>query len=251
MPFVTLGTGPRLYYEDRGQGQPLILLHGLLGSAADHFPQVMAWLEPRFRLLGPSLRGYGLSEPAPREFALDFYHVDARDVLAFMDALAIERAHILGYSDGGEAAMVAAGLAPERFLSVATIGAVGSFTPVLRAHVQNMYPGDWITADERARNHISHPDAFVQGWINAFKHMIDSGGDVSLSLAPRITCPALVMLGETDRLNPAELGQKWVAAAPKARLVMFPCGHAVHDECWPEFQDTYSEFLDSAINPAP
>ncbi|MBL8165151.1 MAG: alpha/beta fold hydrolase, partial [Anaerolineae bacterium] len=90
MPFAEIATGARLHYDDAGQGEPLILLHGLLGTAALHFPQVVDWLRPRYRLVGPTLRGYGDSTPKPRDFPLRFYHRDADDVLAFMDALNIQ-----------------------------------------------------------------------------------------------------------------------------------------------------------------
>src|SRR5262249_16101366 len=118
MPFADISTGARLYYEDRGQGEPIILVHGLVGSPAEHFPRVMDWLEPHYRVLGLTLRGYGHSTPKPRDFPLQFYHRDANDVLAFMDALNLQQSHILGYSDGGEVSLVAVGTQPERFKSV-------------------------------------------------------------------------------------------------------------------------------------
>jgi valacyclovir hydrolase len=243
MPFVEIATGANLVYEDVGQGEPLILLHGLLDSAAINFPRVMDWLNPHFHCYGPTLRGYGQSTPRPRDFPLDFYQRDAKDALAFMDALGIQQAHILGYSDGGEASLVAAGLQPERFKSVAVIGAVGNFSPAIRPRVQQMFPATWITEAAQQRNGITNPDAFILPWIKAMKHIIDSGGDISLSLAHRITCPVLMMLGELDTLNPAEYGRKFIERTPNGRLALFPCGHAVQDEAWEAFQRVYGRFL--------
>lgn len=241
--FVDVSTGARLHYEEIGQGEPLILLHGLLGTARLHFPRVIEWLQDTHHLYGVTLRGYGRSTPKPRDFPLDFYHRDAKDVLAFMDALNIQKAHILGYSDGGETALVAAGLQPERFASVAVIGAVGNFTPAVRPRVQSLYPAHWITEEEKQIHGITNPDAFIIGWVNAMKHMIDSGGDVSLSLAHKITCPVLIMLGEQDMLNPAAYAKTFLERTPQGRLEMFPCGHGVHDEAWDDFQQVYGTFL--------
>lgn len=138
---------------------------------------------------------------------------------------------------------MAAGLQPERFRSVAVIGAVGSFTPAVRPRIQSLYPGDWIGEDKKQLHSIENADAFILAWIKAMKYMIDTGGDVSLSLAPNITRPLLIMLGKTDALNPAEYAQKFIERAPNGRLEMFECGHAVHQQNWNEFQRVYGDFL--------
>ncbi len=246
MPFVDIATHARLHYEEMGQGEPLIVLHGLLGTAKLHLTNVMNWLNSKYHIYGPSLRGYGESTPKPRDFPLDFYRRDAKDVLAFMDALGIQSAHILGYSDGGETALVAAGLQPERFKSVAVIGAVGNFTPAIRPRVQSMFPATWITEADKSLHDIPDADVFILQWINAMKHTIDKDGDVSLGLAHNITCPVLIMLGDKDTLNPQEYALKFLERTPNGKLEMFKCGHPVHDEQWTEFQRVYGDFLRNA-----
>jgi valacyclovir hydrolase len=246
MPFIDLPTGARLHYEDTGEGDDvLIAIHGMMGTAKRELSQLMEWLSPRYRVLGPTMRGYGQSEPKPRDFPLDFYHRDAADVLAFMDALQIEQAHLAGYSDGGEIALVCAGTQPHRFESVAVWGAVGYFGPAMRPIAQRLYPGTWITDEQKTLHGITDPDAFALGWVNAVRHMIDSGGDVSLSLAGSITCPVLLMLGDQDTLNPESYGRAFVDKTPNGQLVMFPCGHPIHDQQWEKFQQVIGEFLDS------
>ncbi|MCA0456320.1 MAG: alpha/beta hydrolase [Chloroflexi bacterium] len=246
MPYIDTTTGAHLHYEEIGSGEPLILLHGLLGTARRDLGQVLDWLGESYHVYGPSLRGYGESTPKPRDFPLDFYHRDARDVLAFMDALNIQSAHILGYSDGGETALVAAGLQPQRFKSVAAIGAVGNFTPAVRPRVQSLYPGTWITDEEKVLHGIPDADAFILQWVNAMKYMIDRGGDISLGLAPNITCPVLIMLGEQDTLNPAAYAQTFLERTPNGRLEMFACGHPVHQTLWADFKRVYGDFLRAA-----
>lgn len=245
MPVLDLPTGARLAYEDSGSGVPLIAIHGRLGTARIDLGDVIDWLSATYRVVGPTLRGYGESGPKPRDFPFDFYHRDARDVLALMDALDIEQAHVLGYSDGGETALVLAGLAPERCLSVTAWGAVGYYGPEMRPVAQRNYPATWMTDEDRRIHGIDNPNAFALGWVQAIVHMIDSGGDVSLSLAPKVTCPALLMLGDQDHLNPEAYAQRWVDAAPNARLVMFPCGHGVHQQEPEAFRRTVGEFLSS------
>lgn len=245
MPFADLPTGVRLHYEvSAPAGETILLIHGMLGTPQLHFGPLTAWLSGAgYRVIAPTLRGYGLSTPKPRTFPLDFYQRDAADVLALMDMLNIERAHIMGYSDGGEVALLCAGTQPERFQSVAVWGAVGYFGPAMRAAAQRFYPADWITEEEIQLHEIPNPNAFILGWLRATKHLIDAGGDVSLSLADKITCPVLLMLGRQDRLNPEAYGQNFIQLTQHGRLEMFDCGHAVHDEQWAAFQQTVSQFL--------
>jgi valacyclovir hydrolase len=244
MPFADLSTGARLFYEDLGQGEPLIAIHGFLGTARTDLGQVLDWLDDKYRVLGLTIRGYGQSEPKPRDYPLDFYHRDARDVLAFMDALGIEKAHILGYSDGGEISLICAGMQPERFKSVIVWGAVGYFGPAMRPAAQRLYPPTWMGEQEKRNIAPADPNVIMLGWLNAIKHMIDAGGDVSLSLAPNITCPTLLMLGDQDKLNPEKYGRNFVERMPNGRLVMFHCGHPIHQQNWEEFQQVVGNFLE-------
>ncbi len=248
MPYIDIATDARLEYIDAGDGEPLIAIHGLLGTARKHLGRVIDWLAGDFRVLGPSMRGYGQSRPKPRRFPPDFYQQDSRDVLAFLDALAIEEAHILGYSDGGEIALMCGGMAPDRFLSVTAWGAVGYFGPILRdvvsapGYLERLAP----TPTEMTQHGIMDREEFAQAWIDAVLHMVNAGGDVSLSTANRITAPLLIMLGHDDTLNPAAYARRYIEKAGHGRLEMFECGHPVHDQQWEAFQRVLGEFLAEA-----
>lgn len=248
MAFVEIPTGARLHYIDTypegNPGKPVVILvHGMLGTAELHFSDLIEWLKEDYRVLGPTLRGYGESTPKPRSFPRDFYRRDMLDVLAFMNELNIDSAHILGFSDGGEIALLAAGSAPERFRSVTVWGAVGYYGPAMRPIAQKMFPGTWITQEERDLHGIEDADAFVLGWIEAVKGIIDSGGDLSLSLADQITAPLLLMLGREDTLNPAEYGQRLVELTPHGRLQLFDCGHAIHTQEPEAFKQAIGDFI--------
>lgn len=253
MPTYDLPTGARLAVLDQGSGPPLIALHGLAGTARHHLGRVIDWLTGSqapggpYRVIGPSLRGYGGSHPRPRAFPPDFYHVDARDVLALLDVLAIEQAHLLGYSDGGEVALVAAGLAPQRFRSVVVWGASGTFSPRLKQRMlaPGYKAGLMPSPTLMALHGIFDAAAFADAYVAAITAMVDAGGDVSLSLAPRITAPLLLMMGTADHLNFADDAARVAAAAPHGRLVTFDCGHAIQDQAWDDFRQTVADFLAS------
>ncbi|KXK52628.1 MAG: alpha/beta hydrolase [Chloroflexi bacterium] len=236
MPFTLTSTGARLHYLDTGgAGEPVLLVHGLLGTASQHFGRLIEWLKPQYRVLGLTLRGYGYSEPKPRTFPPNFYEIDGRDIVAFLEAVNPGPVHLIGYSDGGESSLVAAGLAPQQIRSVTTIGATGYLSPLSRDRVR-VYPGDWITPEDVQMHGIADRAAFTKQWEDSFKGMIDAGGDLSLRSAHLVTCPVLMLLGDRDALNPAEAAQVYLDRVPHGRLELIPdCGHGVHVEKWDEF----------------
>lgn len=100
----------RLNYTERGAGKPLILLHGN-GENHKYFVNQIGYFSEKYRVIAIDTRGHGESPrgTAPftiRQFADDLYH--------FMEEQSIEKAHILGFSDGGNIAMVFAMKYPER-----------------------------------------------------------------------------------------------------------------------------------------
>lgn len=249
MPFVEISTGARLHYEhlnpDR-DGIPIVCLHGLLGTGRKDLGQVLDWLaEEGYQVIAPSLRGYGESRPKPRNFPYRFYNRDADDVLAFLDTINIERCHLFGYSDGGEIALICAGIQAERFATVATVGAVGYLGAEVRKVVMGYRPGSqWITQEEIEMHNISNADAFSAQWVRSMIMLVDSGGDVALSLASKITAPLLMMLGKQDKLNPQEYAEKLLAGVKNGKLEMFDAGHPVHDEQIKRFRQVYKAHLE-------
>ena len=101
-----------LYYEECGEGQPVILIHG---HSLDHrmWDGQFADLARDYRVIRYDLRGYGLSSPQTEDF--QFTHVE--DLVALMDSLHIEKAHVVGLSLGGYIGADMLGWFPERMLS--------------------------------------------------------------------------------------------------------------------------------------
>lgn len=250
MPYIDISTGARLEYVDTApddSSRPVIVaVHGMLGTARRHLGHVIDWLADDYRVIGPSMRGYGQSRPKPREFPPDFYRRDMQDLLALLDALGIDRAHVMGFSDGGEIALLAGGMAPERCQSVIAWGAVGYFGPKLRevvtapGSIERLSP----TPSQMTLHGILDREAFARAWADAVVHMVDvDGGDVSLSSAPHITAPLLMMLGRNDHLNPVEYAERYLEAVGHGELVLFDCGHPIHDQQPEAFRATVGAFL--------
>lgn len=100
----------RHFYIEQGTGFPLILLHGN-GEDVHYFEHQMAPFAQHFRVIAVDMRGHGKTPRGEAPFTIRQF---AEDLLAFMDRLSIEKAHILGFSDGGNIAMVFAMTHPER-----------------------------------------------------------------------------------------------------------------------------------------
>lgn len=234
MPAIEVN-GATIDYGDTGftgeKDKPtVVLIHGWLGTWDQEFGPEIEWLKPYYRVLAPTRRGYGRSGPKPRIYGRDFYRRDAEDIAAWLDALGVKQAHIIGYSDGGEVAILLPIIRPDLVQSVAAWGAVGFFTPDLRARIQNNWPPTWIGDDIRVLHGSEYIDQMVQDWVHSMIAIIDSGGNVSLNEAHTIACPLLLMLGKDDTLNPEHLGRMLMERTQNGRLMMFDCGHPVHRE---------------------
>jgi pimeloyl-ACP methyl ester carboxylesterase len=120
--FFTVEDGTKLHYAEMGAGTPVILIHGAGGSAIGNWfiNGIAPALAATNRVIGIDMRGHGLSEAGPKGGRRHM----AADVIAFMDAHGIDKAHIGGYSMGG---FVTAGIlaaAPDRFIT-ASFGGSG------------------------------------------------------------------------------------------------------------------------------
>ena len=100
----------RLSYVEKGKGETLILLHGN-GESTDYFTNQLDEFSKHFRVIALDTRGHGNSPRGDGEFTIRRF---AEDLKEFMDEKNIDRAHILGFSDGGNIAMCFALKYPER-----------------------------------------------------------------------------------------------------------------------------------------
>ena len=114
----------QLYFEERGAGTPLILLHGN-GESGAYFARQWDAFSARYRVIAVDTRGHGRSPRGTAPFTLDQF---ALDLHGFLLERGIARAHILGFSDGGNIALLFALKYPEMVDKLILNGA-------------NLYPG--------------------------------------------------------------------------------------------------------------
>lgn len=121
MPFITLDQSPlakrkdvRLHYREAGSGTPLLFMHGGWGYEIYPFDKQIAAFKDEFRILIPDRSGYGRS-PRIETMEVDFHRRAAEEMIAYLDALEIDRAFLWGHSDGSVIAVWMALMQPERF----------------------------------------------------------------------------------------------------------------------------------------
>ena len=111
--------GARIWYATYGSGSPVILLHGGLGHSGNWGYQVPTLVSSGYRAVLIDSRGHGRSTRDLRPFT---YELMASDVLAVMDALHLEKAAVVGWSDGACIALILAMKAPARVAGVFFFG---------------------------------------------------------------------------------------------------------------------------------
>jgi len=265
METVTLQGAP-LYYETRGEGQPVVLIHA---GVADRRMWDAQWetLATDFLLIRFDLRGYGHSVPPDGPFS---YHDDVRGLL---DHLGIEQAHIAGVSFGGRTAVDFALAYPERVRSL-VLGAPSICgqpdSPDTDAFAEReealLEAGDldaasqlnvdfWVVGPARMPDQVDPAvrRAVFEMQRAAFNVSIPLGFE-PLSLTPpaygrlgEIRVPTLILIGDADQPSVQALARKAAAEIPGARLIERKnVGHMVTMERPHEIEAALREFLRSS-----
>ena len=137
--------GTRVYYELYGKGPALVLLHGGAGSGAQ-FEKQVPFFAQHFRVIVPDACAQGRTSDRPGPLT---YHEMAEDVRALLDHLHVQRADLLGWSDGGVEALDLAMRNPKRVGRVVTLGA--------------NYRADGLNAPDIAWNQTARAQDFGDG----------------------------------------------------------------------------------------
>jgi|TARA_R110000782_G_scaffold79115_1_gene157317 pimeloyl-ACP methyl ester carboxylesterase len=213
-----------------GEGEPLLLLHEGLGSVSmwRDFPAQLAERTGR-RTIAWSRQGYGLSDLLPGPRAPDYMHREAAAALRFMDVLGIERAVLLGHSDGGSIALLAAAAAPHRvtglileaphvFVEQVTIDSIAGAKTIFE------------TSDLPRRLGRYHQDVDHVFWTWNDIWVDPAFRDWNIeSCLPAVRAPALLIQGLDDEYGTLEqLDRIEAALQGTRRLELADCGHSPH-----------------------
>ncbi|KAJ8279892.1 hypothetical protein COCON_G00069580 [Conger conger] len=243
--------GVDLFYQRTGTGQhAVMLLPGALGSGETDFgPQIESLNKRRFTVVSWDPRGYGNSRPPERDFPPDFFEQDAKDAVDLMLALDFKRFSLLGWSDGGITALIAAARNPSLIQKLVVWGSnayvsqedvkvynairdVSAWSPRMRKPMEDMYGAQGFPK-------------LWEAWVDGFSQFAQRPeGNICRELLPLISCPTLIVHGEKDPLVPSCHPQYLLQHIQGSRLHLMPEGkHNLHLRFAAEFNQLVEEFL--------
>jgi len=111
--------GIRVFYNVYGEGDPILLLHGGLGSS-DSFKNQVAYLSKEYLVITPDSRGQGRTSDGDQSIS---YEIMANDMIELLDHLGLDSVYVVGKSDGGNTGLTMAIMYPERVIKLVAIGA--------------------------------------------------------------------------------------------------------------------------------
>ena len=266
--FVDVGKA-RIFHYDAGEGVPVILVHGFNHHAEAWVRNIDALVEAGHRVVALDLPGFGRSGVPRMRYSLAGY---AKFLVAFMDVLDIEQAHLVGSSMGGAIVLKAAIEEPRRVLTVTGVDPAGMFNtvprtwalaghPVVRAALRPLMGRrrllEWSHARAYHDPKLSTPrqvdimaEAYTQpGYKDhilgmAETMLLNPDGGLLWDDLPRLRRPALIVWGRQDRTLPVQHAYRAAHRVPAAELRIYDnCGHLAMYEQATTFNRDLLEFI--------
>lgn len=225
-----------LHYVEQGKGEPLVLLHGN-GEDSSYFDAQLAYFSKRYRVIAVDTRGHGNS---PRgEGALTLSRC-ADDLETLLDRLGLEQVNLLGFSDGGNIALLFALRYPARvrrlILNGANLSPEGVKRriqfPIVLGYALISFIARWDPKAVAKRE--------ILGLMVCEPH-------IDPAELTRLNFPVLVIAGTKDMIR-TQHTQCIAAAIPGARLVLLPGDHFIAAKRSEAFNHAVDSFLnDTAV----
>ena len=220
-----------LHYIEKGQGDSLILLHGN-GESCDYFEHQLQYFCNDYHIYAIDTRGHGLSPRGDKPFTIKQF---AEDLHNFMDEKGIDKAILLGFSDGGNIALTFALKYPERIDKLVLNGAnlfPSGVKPLYQWPIEFGYRIAKLFAkkSEQAKH-----NAELLGLMVNEPH-------IEPSELARLTMPVLVIAGTKDMIK--EFHTKLIyKSLPKAQLNIIEGDHFVANKNADAFNKVVDAFL--------
>ncbi len=263
MPFTNV-RGVRIYFEEFGKGEPLVLIMGL-GADGSKWDENIKEYQQTFRCIRIDNRGSGYSDK-PKEEAYTTMDM-AQDTLGVMDALNLERVHISGISMGGAIAQELAIMVPDR---IASLTLVSTFARA-RAHLKRansvqaeiygrVPPETFIRLSQLLIYSDTYHERSLEDLVRREKIDLACTSPMpqyafraqcqacinhdALERLGRIIAPTLIVAGEKDFLTPPYYSEELAQRIGNSQLhVIRDAGHTHHWEKLEEFNDITLRFM--------
>jgi pimeloyl-ACP methyl ester carboxylesterase len=211
--------GARIWCATYGSGSPVILLHGGLGHSGNWGYQVPTLINSGYRVVLIDSRGHGRSTRDSRPF---IYELMASDVLAVMDALHLEKAAVVGWSDGACIALILAMNAPGRIAGVFFFGC--NMDPSGTKEIAQPNPIIDRCFSRHAKDYAklsATPDQF-EAFAEAVGHMMKTQPNYSARDLADIRVPVAIVQSEYDEFIKPDHAEYLARSIPGAELSLLP-----------------------------
>ena len=221
-----------LYYTEKGFGTPLVLLHGN-GENGEYFKNQIDYFAKKYRVIAVDTRGHGKSPRGNKPFRLETF---ADDLKSFLDENNLKRVNLLGFSDGGNIALIFTLKYPDYFNKLAVNGAnlfpsglkVGFLLPVKLLYGLFYFPARF---NKRAKRRLELLALMAKEPVILPEQLND------------IKCPVLVMAGTRDLIK--EKHTRLIAGSvPNSRLCFLKGDHSIAKTNSLEYNKTVEKFLE-------
>lgn len=214
-----------IYFEEYGQGEPLFLLHGFLGTA-DSWKDFIEAYSQNYRVIIWDMRGHGRSSDPNDE--TDFKHQQAaRDLLELMEILKIDKAKAIGHSSGGITILYAATMSPDKFDAIIPVSAQSFYSEPVRDWIKSRIWEKYFDHEELERLHGPEKAGLLKQQFFGFGTLT---GDplISKEELAKIRARTLIVHGDDDFI-PVSHAWDIYQNIPGARIWISPnTGHLPH-----------------------
>lgn len=226
-------TDIQLHYNEYGEGPALVLLHGN-GESCDYFEHQIPFFASRFRVIALDTRGHGQSPRGEKPFTIKQFAEDLHD---FMDEKGIEKAILLGFSDGGNIALEFALKYPERVEKLILNGAnlfPRGVKPIYQWPIEIGYRIAKLFAkkSEKAKQNAEMLGLMV------------NEPNIDPAELSKLTMPVLVVAGTKDMIKEKHTRLIY-KSLPNAQITILEGDHFVANKSFEAFNKAVGEFLGS------
>ena len=221
----------QLHYIEQGQGRPLILLHGN-GESCDYFEHQIPCFSEDYRVIAIDTRGHGQSPRGESPFTIKQF---AEDLRSFMDEKGMEKAILLGFSDGGNIALTFALKYPDRVEKMVVDGANLFPSGVKPLYQWPIEIGYRIAKLFAKKSEKAKQNAEMLGLMVNEPH-------IEPSELASLTMPVLVVAGNKDMIKESHTRLIY-KSLPNAQLTILEGDHFVANKNPDAFNQVVSEFL--------
>jgi pimeloyl-ACP methyl ester carboxylesterase len=219
--------GLATWHEVRGEGRPVVLLHGAFAGASSWSAQTPALARAGYRVHVPERRGHAHTPDVPGPLT---YDAMADDTVAYLDRVVGGPADLVGWSDGAVVALLVARRRPELVGRLVLIGQYyNSSGKVPDGLVDQLVAGgDEVMGLLRAEYDLVSPDGpehFPVVYAKTIQ-MVATEPEIDLAFLRAVAAPTLVLQGDRDEVT-LEHGAAVAAALPQGRLAVLPGTHAL------------------------